>query len=115
MKSYKIKFSLQGIMAVILVMVPNILYAFFTPVNDVLSNNEAGFWFWNLLENIGRFGTMISLCIICNKTVHKTKNILDIVGLVSLFFYYVLWILYFFGSSSGILLTGMAVFPTVFF
>lgn len=77
MRNYKIGFSFAGIIAVFLIMIPNILFLLITPPIDSLSSNEASFWFWNILENIGRFGTMISLCMITNKSDKRQNRVLD--------------------------------------
>lgn len=115
MKNYKIGFSFVGIIAVILIMIPNILFLFITPPIDSLSSNEARFWLWNILENIGRFGMMISLCVIINKNDKRHNRVLDLTAIFLLLVYYVLWIAYFKGMQSGLGLAGMALFPSVFF
>lgn len=115
MKNYKIGFSLMGIAAVALIMLPNAVYLFYTPPNDVLSGNEASYWLWNILENVGRFGLMITLCVVINKTAPTQSCVAGIVAACSVIAYYALWIAYFAGTFNGISLVGMAVFPSVFF
>lgn len=114
-KSYIFGLSWVGVLAVILVMLPNATYLFYAPLNDVLSNNEAGYWLWNILENIGRYGLMIALCFIINKTAPTQNRAIAIVAICSLFAYYALWIAYFMGWFNGLSLVGMAVFPALFF
>lgn len=116
MKEYKFGFSIIGFMAVLLVMLPNVLYLFIPITNDALSGNSAGFWLWNILENIGRFGLMSTLIIICNKKHNSYKPIsIGIIGLCALILYYIFWFRYFVGTADGFTLLGLAVFPTVFF
>lgn len=115
MRNYKIGFSFAGIIAVILIMIPNMLFLFITPSIDNLSSNEARFWLWNILENIGRFGMMISLCVITNKNGKRQNRVLDFTAIFLLLVYYVLWIAYFKGIQGGLGLVGMALFPSVFF
>jgi len=115
LKNYKIGLSLIGIAAVVLIMVPNIIYLFATLPNDVLSTNEAGYWLWNTFENIGRFGSMITLCIVVRKNAALKNSILNAASICSLLLYYSLWIAYFKGIFNGLSLVGLAFFPTVFF
>lgn len=114
-KNYKIGSSLIGITAVALIMIPNIVYLFATPPDDILSANETGYWLWNVLENVGRYGLMISLCIIVNKNTISKNAILNAAAICSLLLYYSLWTAYFKGIFNGLSLTGMAFFPSAFF
>lgn len=115
MKNYRIGFSPIGVLAVCLIMLPNLLFLFVTPPINPLNHNEAGFWLWNLLENVGRFGMMITLCLIVNRMPMRKKSQLDFSALISLMIYFVLWGFYFSGITNGMMLTGMAVFPSIFF
>lgn len=115
MKNYRICFSPLGLLAVCLVMVPNLLFLFVSPPIDALEHNESSFWLWNLFENIGRFGMMASLCIIANKIPMRKNQMLAISAVISLLSYFVLWGFYFNGIANGVILTGMAVFPSLFF
>lgn len=114
-KNYKIGLSLIGIIAVALIMLPNIVYLFRVPPNDVLSGNEASYWLWNVLENIGRFGVMISLCVVINKAAPQPSRAATIAAACLLLIYYALWAAYFVGAFSGLSLVGMAFFPSLFF
>ncbi|EOH80587.1 hypothetical protein [Enterococcus malodoratus] len=115
MKNYRIGFSPIGLLTVCLVMLPNLLFLFITPPNNVLSQNESSFWLWNLLENVGRFGMMGSLCFILNRTPARKNSVLTMSALGSLILYFVLWGFYFAGISNGLMLVGLAVFPSIFF
>lgn len=115
MKKYRLGLSRVGVIAVVLVMLPNLMYLFGVPPNDVLGDNSAGVTVLNVLENIGRFGLMIALCGVTNKNTPIRNRVVTIMAICSLLAYYVLWIAYFTGNFNGISLVGMAVFPSVFF
>ncbi len=115
MRNYRIRFSLIGTIAVILVMLPNILYLFVKAPVNVLINNESKYWLWNVLENIGRFGMIISLCAIINKSIRRKSCALDVVMVCSLLIYYALWIIYFLSAYNHLMLVVMAFFPSLFF
>lgn len=115
MKTYKLGFSPIGCMAVLLVMIPNLLYFFAVPPSDVLSANEADFILWNVLENIGRFGTMLTLCVVVNQHNMRKVRYQDALAWGSLCVYVILWSLYFIGWFNGVSLVGLALFPSLFF
>lgn len=115
MKQLKPGFSAVGLLAVALVMLPNVLYLFLSPPNDVLANSKAAFWLWNVLENLGRFGLMLALIFIVNTDGMIKRRLLFIMAACFLASYYTCWTAYFLGITSGLLLIGLAVFPTVFF
>lgn len=114
-RNYKIGPSMIGIAAVLLIMFPNAVYLFYSPPEDILSVNEASYWLWNILENIGRFGLMITLCIVVNKDLPTKSRLVTIGSVCSLLAYYMLWVAYFAGIFNGLSLVGMAFFPSVFF
>lgn len=114
-KHYRFGLAWPGILAVVLVMLPNLLYAFYTPPNDVLRGNEAANWLWNALETVGRFGLMITLCIIVHSAAPAKSRVVTIGAIVSLLAYYALWAAYFAGTVHALALVGLAVFPSVFF
>lgn len=113
--NYKIGFSYSGLIAVALIMLPNLIYLFHTPINDVLGDNEASFWLWNILENIGRFGLMITLCICINKSKQVENRMIIFLAGCSLLVYYMLWFTYCFGIFNDFSLVGMAFFPSLYF
>lgn len=115
MKNYRIGFSVIGFLAVLIVMLPNLLFLFATPPINPLDHNEAAFWFWNLLENIGRFGMMFSICFIVSRISVGKNRFLDFSALFFLLIYYALWGFYFSGFTNGAMLVGLAVFPSLFF
>ena len=94
---------------------PNTVYLFYTPPNDILSSNESSYWLWNTLENIGRIGLMVSLCIVVNTSAQYKNRCADAIAVCSLIGYYVLWAAYFIGVFNGISLVSMAVLPSIFF
>ena len=58
---------------------------------------------------------MISLCIIVNRRPMRKNSLLDFSALISLVIYFMLWGFYFSGITNGMMLTGMALFPSIFF
>lgn len=115
MKNYRLGFSWVGLIAVVLIMLPNLMYLFGAPPNDVLGDNSSVAMFWDVLENIGRFGLMITLCFVINKTTPTRNRVVTIAAICSLLAYYLLWIAYFTGRFNSISLVGMAVLPSAFF
>lgn len=115
MKHYRFGFSPYGLLAVALVMLPNLLYVFAAPPNDVLAGNAASFALWNVLENIGRFALMAVLAFVRPTRTTRRKALPAVLALCALAAYYVLWALYFAGAVHSLLLLGLAVFPVLFF
>ncbi|MFQ7237434.1 MAG: hypothetical protein ACLRPU_21375, partial [Enterococcus hulanensis] len=58
---------------------------------------------------------MASLCIIVNKIPMRKNQMLKISAVISLLSYFFLWGFYFNGIANGVMLTGMAAFPSLFF
>lgn len=114
-RNYALGVSLAGVIAVALIMLPNIMYLFGMPPNDVLGDNSSSVPFWNALENIGRFGVMATLCFIINKAAPTQNRIVTIAAICLLLAYYGLWFAYFNGMFNGLSLVGMAIFPSAFF
>lgn len=115
MKAYRLGLSRPGLAAVLLVLLPNLLSLFLPPPADLLGANDAPFWLWNLLENLGRFGVMAALLFVLRRTpVRRGRGLLLSAGAL-LLAYYVLWGLYFAGLLQDPALLGLAVCPTLFF
>lgn len=114
MKEYHFGISTPGILAVALIMLPNLAYFLATPPNDFLNENSAVNDLWNLVENSGRFGLMLALCFVVH--VAPRRNLL-VRGLAvaSILAYYGLWWSYFMGVVNHWLLLGLAFFPALFF
>lgn len=116
MKKYSIGPSRQGILAVALVMLPNLVYAVYRPASNPLAQGNAAALWLDIAENIGRFGVMLSLAFVVNRvTAPRTCRTTAYIAASSLAAYYALWVCYFLGVSGGPVLLGLAVFPSVFF
>lgn len=115
MKQLKFGFSKLGLLAVILVMLPNILFLFWSPPNNLLADNEAKLLLFNILENIGRYGLMLAMVFIVNQEGERKSFPLLIIALCFLIAYYICWVAYFLGVTHGLLFVGLAVFPSLFF
>ena len=115
MKNLRIGFSPIGLLAVGFVMLPNVLSLFISAPVDALSQNQANFWLWHLLENVGRFGIMITLCAFINKNNPIKNRRVDVMAIGSLIIYYAFWGFYFSGHFNAWILVGMAIAPSIFF
>lgn len=116
MRKYGLGLSKQGLLAVMLVMLPNLVYAIYQPATNPLAQGNAAELWLDIAENIGRFGVMLSLIFIINReTAPRTCKTTALMAAVSLIFYYALWVCYLLGVSSGPVLLGLAVFPSIFF
>lgn len=115
MKSYEMKFSFKGLIAVILVMIPNVIYAVFPHHTNLLGNDDFGVI--DIFENIFRFLLIALLIILVNKNkTHQTKNKFTLIcELLFLTAYYIMWVLLFLSVSNSFVYIGLAVFPCAFF
>lgn len=115
MKSYEMKFSFKGLIAVILVMIPNVIYAVFSHHTNLLENDDFGVI--DIFENIFRFLLIALLIILVNKNkTHQTKNKFTLIcELLFLTAYYIMWVLLFLSVSNSFVYIGLAVFPCAFF
>lgn len=66
-KQLKIGLSKEGLLAVILIVLPNIVYMLLPSSNTALADSDSSYWIFNVLENIGRYGLMLTLIFIQNK------------------------------------------------
>lgn len=98
-------------------MLPNIVWAIFPPVNDVLSGNAVFAPALDVLENVGRIGLFVTLIIIVStqKVQGKSSAMLPRIALCMLAGYYVLWVCYYAGIAHPVVLMGMAILPSIYF
>lgn len=113
MKQLRFGLSRLGLLAVALLMLPNLIFLFATPPDNVLATNSAASPLLDILENIGRFGVMASLIIL--RTEAPPRRGLLIPAGICLVGYYALWALYFTGHTDGLILLGLAVLPSACF
>ena len=114
MKNYRISFSLKGFIAVLLVMIPNILYSFIPHNANLLEYDEA-LGVLDIFENIFRAVLIITLIAIVNINSRKIGRLTFISAYLFLSAYYLMWIMLFLGMSNGFIYIGLAVFPCEFF
>ena len=95
MKKYKISFSIKGLVAVTLVMIPNILYSLI-PYNTNLLEYDEAFGVLDILENIFRVILIITLIGIVNTdNSQKIGGFESISAYLFLSAYYLMWIMLF--------------------
>lgn len=115
LKEYHFGISTPGILAVALIMLPNLAYFLATPPNDFLNENSAVNDLWNLVENSGRFGLMLALCFVVHGRAPRGNLLVSGLAVASILAYYGLWWGYFMGAVNQWLLLGLAFFPALFF
>lgn len=116
MKDYRLGFSVRGLTAVILVLIPNIIWSVLPHETDVLEQPTT-FGIFDLFENIFRVLLIILLIFVVNeKSINAEKrSYLIACSIVFITAYYFMWILLLLGFQSGIVYIGLAVFPCAFF
>ena len=87
MKNYRISFSLKGFIAVLLVMIPNILYSFIPHNANLLEYDEA-LGVLDIFENIFRAVLIITLIAIVNINSRKIGRLTFISAYLFLSAYY---------------------------
>ncbi len=119
---YALGFSWMGFIAIMLVMLPNIFYFLFPPVNTPDMPHDRGHII-NIMENISRIIFIVLLIFMVNGRKVETISPYTAVMLVLLLLYYWLWSRYFTGGRNYSLLNEkllfipvpMAVFPALYF
>lgn len=116
-KEYRIGFSPAGLLAVLLVMIPNIVWMCFPPANNPLLTNASVYPALNFLETVARLALIALLILLIKRTTKPTdmsKSPL-IASVLFLLAYFILWILYFCGVADPMVLLGLAITPSAFF
>lgn len=109
-KKYRMGFSSGGMTAVLLVLLPSVLWSLYPPAHNVLTGNSSSVLFLELGEQIFRVIAMGLLLFVVSKTNRREKKYKNI-GFAFLLVYYFLWLLYYLGYRQGVLLLGMALCP----
>lgn len=127
MRSYKIGFSIKGAIALLLVMLPTIIYTIFPPDNNITLTHgyDSSNQIVNIIMKIIPYG-MIAILILLRKrvSIHKPIDKFYIaVCIISLSAYYVLYAYYYYlgdilsiivlGTDNNMVL-GMAISPSIF-
>lgn len=117
MKEYQIRFSIKGFVTFLLIMIPNIVWMIYPPVNDVLSTNSSRIAIVDIIMSVSQW-IMIAMLILIQKVKIESRRIDNIyiaACTLCIAIYYISWICYYFGIISSLMLLGMAVFPCCFF
>ena len=116
MKEYKIKFSIKGFLAFVLIMIPNIIWMIIPPSNDFLASNSSDIVVLNVLMTISQWIMIALLMILVRKTeVSSSSHIYKLICIVCLGIYYISWVFYYMNIMNQIMFLGMAVIPCSFF
>lgn len=117
MKNYRIGFSIKGLLIMMLVMIPNIIWVFVPPANNPLAYNSTTYPIFDIIENGSQIVMFIVLILLVRKDKNGDGNAKIYLGLASLFLacYYVLWVMYFAGRIYPLALVGMALFPPLYY
>lgn len=113
-QKYRFVFSVWGMAAFLLVMVPNILWAIFPPQTDPLAGNSSGVPFLNVLMSASQWIMVAMLIFLKSNKESKSKGLMITAG-GCLLTYWFFWILYYLGCAAPIIFVSLAVFPCAFF
>lgn len=116
-KNYRFGFSLKGVAAFILIMIPNIIWMTAPPVNNPIAGNNAPYPIFDIVVTVSQ-AIMIALLIIVIPNENRNgKSIKIYIGLalLCLIGYYAAWIAYYIGLAYPWMLVSMAVLPSIYF
>lgn len=113
---HRLGFSAKGFFAVLVVMLPNIFWAVFPPLqNPLLSSTAIAPWA-DWLENAARILLVISLLLVVPRENSKKQDTrMLVLSLVCLAFYDIFWLLYYLHVFHAWVYIGLAVFPSIYF
>lgn len=116
MKKYEIGFSLKGLIAFLIIMLPNIFWMISPPTDGFLSTDSGNVAVLNIIMVISQWIMIALLIFLIRKTGESEKgHIYQLICGLCVSIYYISWALYYFNIVSPIMLVGMAVFPCCFF
>jgi len=106
-----------GLAAVLLVMIPNIIWAIFPPGNNPLATDVLSLPLLDILENVFRTALIILLLLLTVRDPDlNPRNEAWLISSVALLVaYYFCWIIYFCGNTDPAILLGLAIAPSAFF
>ena len=110
-KKYKIKFDLFGLIAFLLVMIPNIVWFFVPAHNDVLRKIKTSTEILDLVAKICQ--VFIAFCftfIVIRSGYKKRLPIFIISFFIFLILYYLCWIIYYIGANAFTVM-GLTILP----
>lgn len=112
MSNYKLKFSLYGFLAVVIVMIPNIIYFLFPPGAEVLSALGSSNIILDIIENAGRIALILTLSFVVNtRGAREDSKRLKTIAVILMVAYYALWLYYYTEPMKSLDLIAMAVLP----
>lgn len=115
MKNYNIRFSLKGLIAFVIIMLPNIIWMIKPPGNDFMSSNSSTIDFLNISMVVSQWIMIIGLIMLCRTEAARSNHVFVIVSLLCAGIYYVLWVCYYLDKVRPLMFIGMAVFPCCYF
>jgi hypothetical protein len=115
MNRYKIAFSIKGLIAFLIPMLPNFIWMIFPGINDSLSSNQSNYQILNILMVISQWSMIICICLLETREVIKKNSLYPILCLLCMSVYYVSWVLCYFDLENSLILMAMAIFPTTYF
>jgi len=114
--NYKIRFSIKGLIIYWLLLVPNIIWQLFPPINNVLLSSATSYPILDGVEWFFRTLILLILIFLVNKELSKNKTSYKWVAISFLAIYYVSWILYYLGIvNPWLIILGMVITPTFYF
>lgn len=111
---YSLGFSWKGLLAFLLIMIPNVFY-FLLPNQSVSGSGINNHLILDIVEHASQ---AIFICLLLFLVTKQTSPMIcpyTICLAMILFSYYALWIFYFAGRNRFITLLGMAVLPVIYF
>lgn len=111
----------KGILVVLLLLLPNILFCIFPPQNTIKNTSSVPVFF-TIIEQIGRIACFIVPIVFGKKIAEQKNSYLVILMVVCLLIYYICWILYFANGREyydlfkplGFIPIPMAIFPLMY-
>lgn len=117
MKQYRLVFSWAGLVAFLLVVAPNILWAIWPPPNDVLAHVSAPAGV-EIAMSASQWLMIALLVLIERRDMKRERRVSRAFATACgglLLLYYLLWAAHYMGYAAPLGLLGMAVFPCAYF
>ncbi|MBB5194142.1 hypothetical protein HNQ54_000430 [Anaerocolumna cellulosilytica] len=116
MKKYHFRFSASALSAIILILVPNILWMVYPPKNNTLAEFATSTAV-EVIMSVSR-GLLLVILLFLQPAkqpcLRRSKFYFFFMG-ICLVIYYISWIFYYLDKTSPYMFLGMAVFPSIFF
>lgn len=114
MMGYSFGFSWKGLLAFLLIMIPNMFY-FFVPNLAASGRATSNHLIWDIIEHVSQAIFIILLMFLVNKQDSPMVSPYTVCMAILLLSYYVLWTFYFTGNKNLVILLGMATLPVAYF